>query len=105
MLDNTQLYQKLDPSGMEARIAGLPNQCRQAWEKALSVELPSHYRRAKSVVVVGMGGSAIGVDLVSDLSLHVHESRCVHEHRGVLLSVAPSQSHGARNHEGPHSIN
>ncbi len=53
---------------MEARIVDLPNQCRQAWKRAMSVKLPVSYRRAESVVIAGMGGSAIGSDLVSDLA-------------------------------------
>lgn len=66
-LDDLKTYQKLDPEGMLARIKELPMQCRQAWETIMSLALPSDYRKVDKVVVLGMGGSAIGSDLVRTL--------------------------------------
>jgi glucose/mannose-6-phosphate isomerase len=66
-LDDSKIYQKLDPDGMLARIKELPMQCQQAWQSALSLTLPPDYKNVNKVVVLGMGGSAIGGDLVRTL--------------------------------------
>jgi len=52
---------------MRGHLRGLPGQCRQAWERALAFPLPPDYARVDKVVVLGMGGSAIGSDLVAGL--------------------------------------
>jgi glucose/mannose-6-phosphate isomerase len=66
-LDDMTLYLKNDPEGMLARIKELPMQCRQAWQAAMSFAMPLDYRDIDKVVVLGMGGSAIGGDLVRTL--------------------------------------
>ncbi len=66
-LDDVKLYTKTDPEGMLARIKELPAQFQQAWQAAMSFPLPDDYRRVDKVVVLGMGGSAIGGDLVRSL--------------------------------------
>jgi glucose/mannose-6-phosphate isomerase len=66
-LDEPKTYQKLDPEGMLARIKELPMQCRQAWQAAMSFKLPAEYRDVDKVVILGMGGSAIGGDLMRSL--------------------------------------
>ncbi len=66
-LDELDLYKKLDPSGLRERIADLPFQCLHAWEEGLSFSLPSSYRKARNVILAGVGGSAIGGELMSDL--------------------------------------
>jgi glucose/mannose-6-phosphate isomerase len=45
----------------------MPELCRQAWQMALDFELPRDYAEVSKVVVLGMGGSAIGGDLVRTL--------------------------------------
>ena len=67
-LDLQQTYEELDPSGMRQRLAGFASQCGSAWEEALTFHLPAEYARVERVVVVGMGGSAIGGDLLADLA-------------------------------------
>ena len=66
-LDDPSIYLRLDPSGMWQRIASLAAQVRQASEAALGLELPSAYAQVDKVVVAGMGGSAVGGDLLADL--------------------------------------
>lgn len=66
-LDEPGVYKKLDPSGLRERIADLPYQCLHAWEEGLSFSLPSSYRKARNVIVAGVGGSAIGGELMGDL--------------------------------------
>ncbi len=67
-LDNWTLFHKTDPDDMLGRIAELPQQCRDAWENVQSLELPAEYRQVNKIVVLGMGGSAIGGDLLRTLA-------------------------------------
>jgi len=68
-LDNASVYRQFDKLGMIGHLHGFPEQCRKAWEKALKFELPREYARISKVVVLGMGGSAIGGDFVRRLAL------------------------------------
>ncbi len=52
---------------MLERIKELPMQCRQAWQAAMDFKLPAGFTGIDKVVVLGMGGSAIGGDLVRSL--------------------------------------
>jgi glucose/mannose-6-phosphate isomerase len=52
---------------MLARIKELPMQCRQSWQAAMDFNLPADFAGVNKVVVLGMGGSAIGGDLVRSL--------------------------------------
>ncbi len=65
-LDDPNTYTSLDPSGVLDRIRDLTPQCRQAWAQAAGLGVPADYRKANQVVILGMGGSAIGGDLVRD---------------------------------------
>jgi len=66
-LDDSTRFDELDPSDMLARIGELPQQCRAAWALAQGLELPPDYRTVRHVVVLGMGGSAIGGALLQGL--------------------------------------
>jgi glucose/mannose-6-phosphate isomerase len=63
-LDDMVRMQEIDPNGMLAHIDQLPQQLQQSWELGLSHDLPAG-GQIKQVVIAGMGGSAIGGDLVS----------------------------------------
>ncbi len=65
VLDDPQALAARDPGGMLQAIAGLPQQCRQAWQEAQAWGLP--YRGLEAMVVLGMGGSAIAADYVASL--------------------------------------
>jgi glucose/mannose-6-phosphate isomerase len=62
-LDDVDLFNKLDPGRMLAEIQNLPKQLSQAWEIADQYPLPEK-NQYSSVVIAGMGGSAIGADLL-----------------------------------------
>ena len=66
-LDAPAQFAKHDPQGMLRRIAELPLQCVDGWQMAKKLTLPEQYREVDHIVVVGMGGSAIGADLVRTL--------------------------------------
>jgi glucose/mannose-6-phosphate isomerase len=67
-LDNWGLFREIDPDDMLGRIAELPQQCHDAWANVQSLELPPEYRQVNKVVALGMGGSAIGGDLLRALA-------------------------------------
>lgn len=66
-LDQPTSYREVDAAGAIDRIFDLPQQIRDAWERASVLSLPDSYRGARNIVVCGMGGSAIGADLVRSL--------------------------------------
>lgn len=66
-LDDVGALKRNDPQGMGERLAELPWQCHQAWEIVESQRFPADYAQADSLVILGMGGSAIGGDLVRTL--------------------------------------
>jgi glucose/mannose-6-phosphate isomerase len=63
-LDDLELFRKLDPDDMLGHIAGLPDQLEAAWNLGNSLSLPE-WDGLRQVVVCGMGGSAIGADLLA----------------------------------------
>src|SRR3972149_1564481 len=66
-LDDIDALMRVDAESMLRRIAELPQQVANAWEAAGKLDLPAKYTQARAVVVVGMGGSAIGGDLLRSL--------------------------------------
>ena len=68
-LDNISVYQQFDKSGMLDHLHKFPEQCQKAWEKVLKLELPPEYTKISNVVIVGMGGSAIGGDIARRFAL------------------------------------
>lgn len=66
-LDDIGALKRNDPQGMGERIGELAWQCRQAWEIIEGQRVPADYAQADSVVILGLGGSAIGGDLVRSL--------------------------------------
>jgi len=66
-LDDATRFGELDPDGMLKRIGELPQQCRMAWTLAQGLELPPVYGAVRHVVILGMGGSAIGGTLLQGL--------------------------------------
>lgn len=77
-LNDHQDFSKFDTQDMLGEMIGLPEQLEAAWAEAEALPLDD-YNKVKQVVVAGMGGSAIGADLVkaytaplSSVSLEVH---------------------------------
>jgi len=64
ILDDLEALRRLDRSDMLGAAAALPGQVRDAWAISRSLSLPDSHRAVTSVAVLGMGGSAIGGDLV-----------------------------------------
>ncbi|MFC2044666.1 bifunctional phosphoglucose/phosphomannose isomerase, partial [Chloroflexota bacterium] len=68
-LDDLSIYPQFDKSGMLNQLSEFPKECRRAWQKAIDFALPAEYARVDKVVILGMGGSAIGGEMVSRLLL------------------------------------
>ena len=62
ILDDVAAMSRADPGGMLGLVAELPDQVDAAWRSSREIELP--WGAPKSVAILGMGGSAIGGDLV-----------------------------------------
>jgi glucose/mannose-6-phosphate isomerase len=77
-LNDHQDFSKLDSQNMLEEMNGLPEQLEAAWQEAETLPLDD-YQGVRQILVAGMGGSAIGADLVkaytaplSSVSLEVH---------------------------------
>jgi len=68
-LDDASIYSRFDKSGMLRHLHGFPEQCMRAWQKVMAFDLPGDYSGISSVVIPGMGGSAIGGDILQRLAL------------------------------------
>lgn len=66
-LDDPQVYKQYDPEGMLTHLHKMPQLCEQAWQMAMNFDLPQDHSEISKVVILGMGGSAIGGNLVSNL--------------------------------------
>jgi glucose/mannose-6-phosphate isomerase len=67
-LDDLGIIEKLDGSDMRKLLLGFPRQYQQAHSLAEDFTLPKGWdRRVRSIVISGMGGSAIGGDLLRSL--------------------------------------
>jgi glucose/mannose-6-phosphate isomerase len=66
-LDNLESYPAFDPEEMREKIKAMPQHLQDAWRIAQASPLPEEYRQVQRIVVLGMGGSAIGADLLSGL--------------------------------------
>jgi glucose/mannose-6-phosphate isomerase len=67
-LDDPAFFKQLDPQDMLGHIDGLPDQLQSAWELSRTQPfegLEPSKGSLRQIVISGMGGSAIGADLVS----------------------------------------
>src|SRR3954453_15632543 len=66
-LDRPETYRLVDRDDMLSHLERLPAQIADAWALTQRLQAPASYRSADAIVVAGMGGSAIGADLVRGL--------------------------------------
>lgn len=66
-LDDPILRGVVDKSGMLELIAGIPDQLADGWRLTRPLTLPATHRTPTSIALLGMGGSAIGGDLVAGI--------------------------------------
>jgi glucose/mannose-6-phosphate isomerase len=67
VIESVERIRAADPGDMLGRIKELPKQIRDAWAIATKASIPPAYGDVRSIVVAGMGGSAIGGDLAASL--------------------------------------
>jgi glucose/mannose-6-phosphate isomerase len=66
-LDDKKLIEKLDKSNMLKLLEEFPGQCEQAKSIGVSASIPESYKaKYSNIVFLGLGGSAIGADLIKD---------------------------------------
>ena len=63
-LDDREFVSKLDTQDMLKLISGLPLQCREAYDIGKKVVLSKPKQKVNNIVFAGLGGSAIGADIV-----------------------------------------
>ncbi len=63
-LDSVKKIATLDSQNMLGSIESLALQCQQAWEDVQQISVPKAYRSVERMVLAGMGGSALGGDVV-----------------------------------------
>jgi glucose/mannose-6-phosphate isomerase len=68
-LDDPATYRQFDKLGMLSHLRQFPEQCQRAWEEIMRFDLPPEYKGIDRVIILGMGGSAIGGDIVRRLAL------------------------------------
>ncbi|MBI4297917.1 MAG: bifunctional phosphoglucose/phosphomannose isomerase [Chloroflexi bacterium] len=68
-LDAPFFYQRLDRHGMAQRLRETPQDCLRGWQAAQEFPLPQELYRAKRILFLGMGGSAIIGDFLQALAL------------------------------------
>ena len=66
-LDDLSVYPNYDSQGMLALIKELPEQYRLAWQAVQDFKVPESFRDVDNVIILGMGGSAIGGDLADQV--------------------------------------
>ena len=64
-LDDPATLQRIDPEDMLGKVAELPRQLADARRVAASLELTDRHTDVDAVIVLAMGGSAIGAELVA----------------------------------------
>ncbi len=66
-LDSPKTYAKYDSLGMRTHLDNIVSMAKDAWENNKKFDLPEKYKNADSIVVMGMGGSAISGNLIEGL--------------------------------------
>jgi glucose/mannose-6-phosphate isomerase len=64
VLDDARALRRYDSAGMLEQITRLGDQLRDGWARTRELELPATHRDLGAAALLGMGGSAIGGDLV-----------------------------------------
>lgn len=67
-LDSAEVIARHDPAGFHRLLEAMPTQAREAWRLGQSWPMPGGFRTPSRVVFLGMGGSAIGADMVATLA-------------------------------------
>ena len=79
-LDQLKVIEKIDKGNMLAAVENFPNQCREATQIAREASLEVDLPNLDSILILGMGGSGIGGDIIKvlyekelDIPIHVNK--------------------------------
>ena len=100
-LDDPETLRRIDPEDMLGRVAEMPRQLAQARRVAAAVDLPDRLRDVDAVIVLAMGGSAIGAELVAAAAGdRLRVPLIVHRDYGLPGGIGPRSLVVAASHSG-----
>ncbi|HEX5038952.1 MAG TPA: bifunctional phosphoglucose/phosphomannose isomerase [Candidatus Limnocylindria bacterium] len=100
-LDDPDTLRRIDPEDMLGRVAEMPRQLAQARRVAAAVELPDRLRDVDAVIVLAMGGSAIGAELVAAAAGdRLRVPLVIHRDYGLPGGIGPRTLVVAASHSG-----
>jgi glucose/mannose-6-phosphate isomerase len=100
-LDDREALRRIDPDDMLGRVAELPRQLAQARRVAAAVQLDASIRDVDMVIVLAMGGSAIGAELVAAAAGdRLRVPLIVHRDYGLPAGAGPRTLIVAASHSG-----
>lgn len=89
-LDNPQVYNEPGVAEILSHLRQFPEQCRRAWEQAVRLDLPQDYSQIDKVIILGIGGSAIGGEVAGRMV--TEESKTpIWAHRDYGLPIIPDE--------------
>lgn len=62
-LDNIEAMKKIDEDDLMQKTRDMPEQIERCWQDWQKIAIPSHYANTRTILILGMGGSAIGAAL------------------------------------------
>ncbi len=71
ILDSAEKRKAIDREGMSAALVSFPFQLEKGWELSNNADMGGTPEHPVSILISGMGGSAIGGDIFSDLMAHL----------------------------------
>lgn len=66
-LDDIKAMRRIDRKAMLEQVAALPRMCLDGWKRGLAWDLPKSFGRQREILILGMGGSAIGADILQGI--------------------------------------
>jgi glucose/mannose-6-phosphate isomerase len=100
-LDDPATLRKIDPDDMLGKVAAMPAQLAQARRVGSAVQLPEAFGDVDAVIVLAMGGSAIGAELVAAAAgERLRVPLIVHRDYGLPAGAGPRTLIVASSHSG-----
>jgi glucose/mannose-6-phosphate isomerase len=100
-LDDPEALRRIDPEDMLGKVAEIPRQLARARQVAAEVEPQARLRDVNAVIVLAMGGSAIGAELVAAAAgERLRVPLIVHRDYGLPAGAGPRTLVIAASHSG-----
>ena len=92
ILDNKKAIEQIDQTRMRDILGGFAGYCKQAYRLGETFSLSKDFRRLKNIVFSGMGGSAIGAEIItyflraeSKVSMYVNTKNYIQKRKKYSL--------------------